>query len=70
MSVPFEKSFRRQGATVLGFMRHSGDAALLAWRATVSLFTTRFEARQFIYQLDQLGVRSFGIAAATAIFVG
>lgn len=70
MNVPFGATFRRQGASVLGFMRHAGDAALLAGRATVALFTTRFELRQFIYQLDQLGVRSFGIAAATAIFVG
>ena len=70
MRVPFELAFRRQGAGVLTFIRHAGGAAMLAGRATVALFTTRFELRQFLYQLDHLGVRSFGIAAATAIFVG
>ena len=63
-------SLTRQGASVLGFLRHSGATANLAWRTTVALFTTRFEWRPFVYQLDQLGVRSMGIAAATAIFVG
>jgi len=48
----------------------AGATAVLGWRSTVALFTTRFEAREFVYQLDQLGVKSLGIAAATAIFVG
>lgn len=34
------------------------------------MFTTRFDTNEFIYQLEQLGVRSLAIAAATAIFVG
>jgi phospholipid/cholesterol/gamma-HCH transport system permease protein len=32
--------------------------------------TSRFESRAFIYQLEQLGVNSLGIGAATSIFVG
>ncbi len=68
--APVARIFAAQGGRVLGFMRHAGGAGLLAWRATVALFTTRFEPRAFIYQLEQLGVRSFGIAAATSIFVG
>jgi len=60
----------RQGETVIGALRQMGAVGGLAWSSTVSLFTTRFEARQFLYQLDQLGVKSLGIAAATAIFVG
>jgi phospholipid/cholesterol/gamma-HCH transport system permease protein len=59
-----------QGGKILAFMRHAGAVTVLARRATSTLFTSRFEGRAFIYQLEQLGVRSFGIAAATAIFVG
>lgn len=68
--VLVRRSFAAQGQRVLTFVRHAGATASLAGRATRSLFTTRFEAKAFIYQLEQLGVRSFGIAAATAIFVG
>jgi len=34
------------------------------------MFTTKFDSAEFIYQLEQLGVRSLAIAAATAVFVG
>ena len=34
------------------------------------LYNSRFDLSEFIYQLEQLGVRSLAIAAATAIFVG
>jgi phospholipid/cholesterol/gamma-HCH transport system permease protein len=68
--APVARLFSAQGNRVLGFVQHAGAVGLLAWRATVALFTTRFEPRAFIYQLEQLGVRSFGIAAATSIFVG
>ncbi len=64
------RAFSSQGSRVLDFVRHAGGATILARRAIVALFTTRFEPRAFIYQLEQLGVRSFGIAAATSIFVG
>lgn len=64
------RTLSRQGETVMRAMRHVGAASQLAWSSSVSLFTTRFEGRQFLYQLDQLGVKSLGIAAATAIFVG
>ncbi len=59
-----------QGARVLDFVRNAGGAVILAGRAVVALFTTRFEPRAFVYQLEQLGVRSLGIASATAVFVG
>ncbi len=47
-----------------------GAATILAMRAGRALLTTRFEFRAFIYQVEQIGVRSLGIGAATAIFVG
>ncbi len=68
--APLIRAFSAQGGRVVAFMQQAGAVGLLAWRATVALFTTRFEPRAFIYQLEQLGVRSFGIAAATSIFVG
>jgi phospholipid/cholesterol/gamma-HCH transport system permease protein len=64
------RTLSAQGARVMGFVRVAGAAATLAAKATKSLLTTRFELRSFIYQLEQLGVKSFGIAAATSIFVG
>ena len=47
-----------------------GAATALAGRAIRVLFTTRFETRAFVYQVEQLGVRSLAIAGTTAVFVG
>jgi phospholipid/cholesterol/gamma-HCH transport system permease protein len=52
------------------FLEHLGAASVLAKRATVTLFRSKFEGKLFMYQMEQLGVKSLGIAAATAIFVG
>jgi phospholipid/cholesterol/gamma-HCH transport system permease protein len=52
------------------FFEHVGSVAILAARTAKTLFTTRFDLSSFIYQLEQLGVRSFMIAAATSVFVG
>ncbi|MGB5348026.1 MAG: ABC transporter permease, partial [Polyangiales bacterium] len=52
------------------FVEEVGDSTLLAGRTLRTMFTTRFDTSEFIYQLEQLGVRSLAIAAATAIFVG
>ncbi len=52
------------------FLVHVGAVTLLTRQTFVALFTTRFEMKPFIYQLEQLGVKSLGIGAATAIFVG
>ena len=47
-----------------------GDATILAGRTFRSLFTTRFDFDEFLYQIEALGIRSLAIAAATAVFVG
>ena len=47
-----------------------GSVAVLGIRSIKTLFRSRFEGREFVYQLEQLGVRSMAIASATAIFVG
>ena len=52
------------------FVEEVGGATLLAIRTFRTMFTTRFDTPEFIYQIEQLGVRSLAIAAATAIFVG
>ena len=52
------------------FVEEVGGATLLAGRTFRTLFTTRFDTTEFIYQLEQLGVRSLAIAAATAVFIG
>ncbi|MCB9635313.1 MAG: ABC transporter permease [Sandaracinus sp.] len=53
-----------------GWIEQIGQVATLGGRFFRVLFTTRFEARTFVYQVEQLGVRSMAIAGATAIFVG
>jgi phospholipid/cholesterol/gamma-HCH transport system permease protein len=64
------RALEAQGARLLRAMNHVGGITLLAGRTFRSLFTTRFEFGAFLYQVEQMGVRSFGIAAATAVFVG
>jgi len=51
-------------------LRGVGEVAMLAVRAVRVLFTTRFEIGAFVYQVEQLGVKSLTIAGTTAIFVG
>lgn len=51
-------------------MEEIGSVAVLAKRAIKTLVSTRFEGKAFVYQVEQLGVKSMGIASATAIFVG
>lgn len=59
-----------QGARVVSTLSQVGQSSLMVGRAFRALTTTRFEWRAFLYQVEQMGVKSFGIAAATAIFVG
>jgi phospholipid/cholesterol/gamma-HCH transport system permease protein len=64
------RTIEAQGRRLVRFFDHVGGASIMTARAVRALFTTRFEMRAFVYQLDQMGVRSLGIATATAIFVG
>jgi phospholipid/cholesterol/gamma-HCH transport system permease protein len=52
------------------FFEEVGDSTLLAGRTFRTLFSSRFDGGEYIYQLEALGVKSLAIAAATAIFVG
>ncbi len=73
-SAPPAPTFAEVLAKKLGrlraFFEHVGAVTHLIGQTFRSLFTTRFEWRAFIYQTEQLGVKSIGIAFATAIFVG
>jgi len=57
-------------AVLRRFLEHTGAVTILSGQALRALFTTRFEWRAFLYQMEQLGVKSLGIGAATAIFTG
>ena len=67
---PPQPVLKRELDRVEKFFEHFGEVSTLAARSFKALFTTRFEPASFVYQIEQLGVRSLGIGAATAIFVG
>ncbi len=61
---------QRQSRKVVSFADDLGGIALMLWDAGRQLFVRPFEYAELVYQLESLGVRSFAIAAVTAIFVG
>ncbi len=61
---------RSSGEGLVATLDDLGGAMKLGVRAIRTLFTTRFEFRTYVYQMEQLGVRSMAIASATAVFVG
>lgn len=52
------------------FARQAGELALLTGRAFAALVQPPFEGRQWLRQMEQIGVRSLGVAAITTIFTG
>jgi phospholipid/cholesterol/gamma-HCH transport system permease protein len=60
----------RPVGTLETFFENAGQVTLLGLRSARALVTTRFEPKAFVYQLEQLGVRSLGIGIATSVFVG
>lgn len=51
-------------------LEHLGAMSVLTWDTLKAIPKRPFEFYQLVYQLEQMGVRSFAIAAITAIFVG
>jgi len=49
---------------------HTGEVAFLTARAFRALVTPPFELGAWIRQMDQVGVRSLGVAAITTVFTG
>ncbi len=70
MSEPEKSWILVQADRFSSFLVTMGQVTILTRDAFVALLRNRFEWRPFVYQLEQLGVKSMGIAAATAIFVG
>lgn len=56
--------------TVLSFIEHFGQATRMTVGALSYVFRPPYEIRATIYQFEALGVKSFTIAAITAVFVG
>lgn len=66
-SPPFwQSAFKRTG----NFLAHMGQIGRMLYEATIAIFKRPFELESTVYQLEQLGVRSLGIAVATAVFTG
>ncbi|UQA60271.1 MlaE family ABC transporter permease [Polyangium aurulentum] len=62
----WERFLRRSG----NFFVHLGQIGRMTGQAFRAMFRRPFEFQSTMYQMEQLGVRSLGIACATAIFTG
>ncbi|MGB0679861.1 MAG: MlaE family ABC transporter permease [Polyangiales bacterium] len=67
---PTVRSVQSMATRIAILIQHIGQVSLLTRDTLVALTTTRFEWRAWVRQIELVGVRSFGIAAATSIFVG
>lgn len=67
---PWQEFVAQPGRQMVRFFNNIGEVSLLTMKAIRSLFSTRFDYKAFIYQVEQLGLKSLGIGAATATFVG
>jgi len=64
---PFFSRLLQRG---LNFLVHLGQIGRMTAEAFVAMWKRPFEFSSTIYQMEQLGVRSLGIACATALFTG
>jgi len=53
-----------------GWVGHAGELALLGGRAAARLFRRPIELGAWLRQMDQIGVRSLGVAGITTVFTG
>jgi phospholipid/cholesterol/gamma-HCH transport system permease protein len=61
---------QRLGARFRAVAEEIGGMSVLFWDAVRALSKRPFEFQALVYQIEQMGVRSIGIAAVTAIFTG
>ncbi len=54
----------------LALARHTGSVAILTGRAFVALVRRPFEIGLWVDQMEQIGVRSLGVAGITTVFTG
>jgi phospholipid/cholesterol/gamma-HCH transport system permease protein len=52
------------------FLEHLGQIGRMTGGAALAMFRRPLELQSTLYQMESLGVRSFGIASVTALFVG
>ncbi len=57
-------------APLVALIRVTGELSWLAWRAFLGLLRPPYEVRTWIRQMEQIGVRSLGVASITTIFTG
>jgi phospholipid/cholesterol/gamma-HCH transport system permease protein len=50
--------------------QRTGELAVLTFRAFAALLTPPYEIRQWVRQMEQIGVRSLGVAGITSVFTG
>jgi phospholipid/cholesterol/gamma-HCH transport system permease protein len=53
-----------------GWVGHAGELALLGGRSLARLFRRPVELGAWLRQMDQIGVRSLGVAGITTVFTG
>ena len=70
LSKGLESLGRSAGATGSRIAEGAGDLAYLAARSLRALVTPPWERAAWLAQMEQIGVRSLGVAAITTIFTG
>jgi phospholipid/cholesterol/gamma-HCH transport system permease protein len=63
---PLQQQLERMG----GFLVHMGQVGRMTGAAARAAFRRPFEVRATLYQMENLGVRSLGIASVVALFTG
>jgi len=57
-------------APVTGFLAEIGSLGLLTGRSLIAMLRPPYEMTSWVRQMDQIGVRSLGVAAITTTFTG
>jgi len=52
------------------FVQETGELAFLTWRAFAAMLRPPYEIGLWVKQMEQIGVRSLGVAGITTIFTG
>jgi phospholipid/cholesterol/gamma-HCH transport system permease protein len=56
--------------SLVGFLEHLGDIALLIGRTSRQIVRRPLELKSTVYQMGALGVESMGIVTVTSVFIG
>ncbi len=61
---------RQKETFALFFLHQIGEVGLLLWKTLKGMFTRPWEGKNFIHQLEEVGVRSLPVVSLTAAFGG